>query len=161
MGIAWHPYIAQPSGRRQQARLHVPARRRVLVDNYDEVLPTGEVVPVAGTPYDFSAPGGWPLGELYLDDCFVDLVRSAAGPAVAEVVDEAGGFGLRVVAASPHIQAIQVYGPPEKGFVVLEPQFNRADPFGPEWEPDVDTGMAILAPGQSVTYSARLELFNP
>ena len=161
MGIGWHPYFALPSGRRQQARMHVPARQRVVVDNYDEVLPTGEVVPVAGTPYDFSAPGGKPVGELYLDDCFVDLVRSAEGPAVAEIVDEAAGFGLRVEAASPHIQAIQVYGPPEKGFLVLEPQFNWADPFGPEWEPGVDTGMAILAPGESVVYSARLTLFTP
>jgi galactose mutarotase-like enzyme len=141
--------------------MRVPARRRVLVDNYDEVLPTGEVVPVAGTPYDFSAPEGKALGDLYLDDCFVDLERSAAGLAMAEIVDEAAAFGLRIVAASPHIRAIQVYGPPEKGFLVLEPQFNWADPFGREWGPGVDTGMAILAPGESVVYSARLSLFTP
>jgi len=161
MGIGWHPYFALPSGRREQARLHLPARRRALVNDYDEVLPTGEVVPVAGTPYDFSMSGGRALGNLYLDDCFVDLERSAAGQAVAEVVDSEAAFGLRVVAASAQIKAIQVYGPPEKGFVVLEPQFNRADPFGPEWGPDVDTGMAILAPGESAVYSARLELFTP
>jgi aldose 1-epimerase len=45
--------------------------------------------------------------------------------------------------------------------VVVEPQFNLADPFGAEWGPDVDTGMAILEPGESVVYSARLELFIP
>jgi galactose mutarotase-like enzyme len=164
MGIGWHPYFALPSGRREQARLHLPARRRALVNDYDEVLPTGEVVPLAGTPYDFSAPGGRALGDLYLDDCFVDLERSTAGQATAaitEIVDPEAAFGLRVVAASPRIQAIQVYGPPEKGFVVLEPQFNWADPFGPEWEPDVDTGMAILEPGEAVAYQARLELFTP
>jgi galactose mutarotase-like enzyme len=161
MGIGWHPYFALPGGRREQARLRVPARRRVVVNDYDEVLPTGEVVPVAGTPYDFSLPGGKPLGDLFLDDCFVDLVRSAEGHVVAEVVDPQASYGLRVVAASPHIKAIQVYGPPEKPFIVLEPQFNWADPFGPQWGPDVDTGMAILAPGQSVVYSARLELFTP
>jgi aldose 1-epimerase len=160
IGIGWHPYFAIPSGRREQVRLHLPARRRVIVNDYDEVLPTGEVVPVAGTPYDFSMPGGRPLGDLFLDDCFVDLQRSEAGKA-AEVVDPAASYGLRVVAASPHIKAIQVYAPPDKGFVVLEPQFNWADPFGKEWAPGIDTGMAILAPGESVTYSARLELFTP
>ncbi len=161
IGIGWHPYFTIPSGRREQVRLHLPARQRVIVNDYDEVLPTGEVVPVAGTPYDFSMPGGRLLGDLFLDDCFVDLQRSAAGEAVAEVVDPAASYGLRVVAASPHIQAIQVYAPPDKGFVVLEPQFNWADPFGKEWPPGVDTGMAILAPGESVIYSARLELFTP
>ncbi|HEV7518778.1 MAG TPA: aldose 1-epimerase, partial [Thermoanaerobaculia bacterium] len=160
MGIGWHPYFALPSGRREQARLHVPARRRTVVNEYDEVLPTGEVVPVAGTPHDFSLPGGKALGVLYLDDCFVDLERSAAGDVVAEVVDPEAAFGLRVVATSPHIQAIQVYGPPEKGFIVLEPQFNWADPFGAEWGPDADTGMVLLAPGESVVYSARLELLT-
>jgi galactose mutarotase-like enzyme len=161
LGIGWHPYFAIPSGRREQVRLHLPARQRVIVNDYDEVLPTGEVVPVASTPYDFSTSGGRPLGDLFLDDCFVDLQRSAAGEAVAEVVDPAASYGLRVVAASPHVKAIQVYGPPEKAFIVLEPQFNWADPFGKEWPPGVDTGMAILEPGDSVVYSARLELFTP
>jgi galactose mutarotase-like enzyme len=159
MGIGWHPYFNLPSGRREQARLHLPARGRALVNDYDEVLPTGEVEPVAGTPYDFSTPDGRPLGDLYLDDCFVDLDRSN-GDVVAEVVDPAGSFGLRVVAASPPVAAIQVYAPPDKGFVVLEPQFNRADPFGPEWR-GADTGMVVLKPGESVGYSARLELFTP
>jgi aldose 1-epimerase len=160
VGIGWHPYFNLPSHRREQARLYVPARRRTLVNDYDEVLPTGEVVPVAGTPYDFSNPGGRPVGGLYLDDCFVDL-EAPAGEVTAEVVDPAASYGLRVVAAAPPVRAIQVYAPPEKPFIVLEPQFNWADPFGPQWGPGVDTGMARLAPGESVTYSARLELFAP
>jgi galactose mutarotase-like enzyme len=160
IGIGWHPYFTIPSGRREAARLHLPARSRTLVNDYDEVLPTGEVVPVAGTPYDFSMPGGKAVGGLYLDDCFVDL-ETAGGQVAAEVIDPAASHGLRVVAASPPVRAIQVYAPPEKGFIVVEPQLNRADPFGPEWGPDADTGMALLAPGRSVTYSARLELLTP
>lgn len=159
IGIGWHPYFNLPSGRRDQARLHLPARGRALVNDYDEVLPTGEVEPVAGTPYDFSMPGGRPLGDLYLDDCFVELERSN-GEVVAEVIDPAGSYGLRVTATSPPVAAIQVYAPPEKRFVVLEPQFNRADPFGPQWG-EVDTGMVVLKPGESAVYSARLELFTP
>ncbi len=161
MGIGWHPYFALPSGRREQARLHLPARRRALVDDYDEVLPTGELAAVAGTPYDFTAPGGRPLGGLYLDDCFVDLARGADGEVAVEVVDPAAGYGLRVVGATPRIRAVQVYAPPAARFVVLEPQMNLADPFGGEWGPGADTGMAVLAPGESVVYRARLELFTP
>jgi galactose mutarotase-like enzyme len=165
MGIGWHPYFALPAGPRQQARMRVPARGRALVNDYDEVLPTGEVEPVAGTPYDFSLPGGRALGNLYLDDCFVDLERTAAGEVIAEVVDPAAAYGLRVVADSPLIQAIQVFAPPERQIVVLEPQFNRADPFGAQWGEGAGTGtgtgMAILAPGDSAVYSVRLELFVP
>ena len=161
VGIGWHPYFVLPSGRRQQARLHIPARKRTLVNDYDEVLPTGEVVPVAGTPYDFSPPGGKPLGDLFLDDCFVDLERSAEGHVLAEIVDPEASYGLRIVGASPYIKAVQVYAPQDRAFVALEPQFNWADPFGPQWSPDVDTGMAVLAPGESAVYTVRLELFVP
>ncbi len=161
MGIGWHPYFNLPSGRREQARLHLPARGRTLVNDYDEVLPTGEVEPVAGTSHDFSAPGGRTLDGLYLDDCFVDLARPVDGSVVAEVVDPEASYGLRVVAAAPPVKAIQVYAPPHEKFVVIEPQLNRADPFGPQWGPGVDTGMVILQPGDSVIYSARLELFMP
>jgi galactose mutarotase-like enzyme len=164
MGIGWHPYFTLPSGEREKARLHLPARRRTLVNDYDEVLPTGEVAPVAGTPYDFSPPGGRPLGDLSLDDCFVDLEvgrEKENGRVVLEVVDPAAAYGLRISAGSPPVRAVQVYGPPDRKIIVVEPQFNWADPFGPQWGPDVDTGMALLAPGASVTYSARLELFTP
>jgi aldose 1-epimerase len=159
MGIGWHPYFILPSGRREQARLRLPARRRTLVNDYDEVLPTGEIVEVAGTPYDFSPsglPGGRPLGELALDDCFVDLDGS-----VAEVIDPLASYGLRITAASPAIRAFQVYAPPDQAFVAVEPQFNWADPFGARWGPDVDTGMVKLAPGESAVYAVRLELFVP
>jgi aldose 1-epimerase len=164
IGIGWHPYFALPSGRREQARLRLPARRRTLVNDYDEVLPTGEIVEIAGTPYDFSPsglPGGRPLGDLALDDCFVDLERSAGGEAVAEVIDPLASYGLRITAASRAIQAFQVYAPPDRPFMAVEPQFNWADPFGPQWGPEEDTGMVKLAPGESAVYAVRLELFTP
>jgi aldose 1-epimerase len=161
MGIGWHPYFTLPSGKREQGRMRIPARRRVLVNNYDEVLPTGYVVPLAGSSYDFSMAGGKAAGNFFLDDCFVDLERSADGNVTAEIIDPEASYGLRVMATSPHIKAIQVYAPPDQDFFVLEPQFNWADPFGPQWGAGVDTGMAILEPGETVVYSARLELFRP
>lgn len=160
MGIGWHPYFLLPSGRREQALLHVPARGRLVVIDYDEVIPTGEIAPVAGTPYDFSGPGGRPLGDLALDDCFVDLAAPAGEPVISEIFDPAASFGLRVTAAAPHLRAIQVYAPPDQSFIALEPQLNWIDPFGAQWGPDVDTGMAILRPGDSETFSVRVELLS-
>ncbi len=161
IGIGWHPYFAIPSGRRQQARLHIPASHRLLVNNYDEVLPTGEITDVRGTSYDFSMAGGAPLRELYLDDCYVGLKKNHRGETVLSTVDPAAGYGLRIVASSPQVSAVQTFAPTDRAFVVLEPQFNWADPYGPVWASDVDTGMVLLSPNQSVDYVVRLELFTP
>lgn len=161
MGIGSHPYFRIPSADRAQARLHVPARMRALVNDYDEVLPTGELRPVRDTPFDFSQPDGRPLGDIYLDDCFSDLVRDPNGDVVCRIIDPASRFDLHVIGASPAIRAVQAYAPPGEAYVALEPQFNLADPFGAEWPPEIDTGMVHLAPGESVDYRVVLEIAEP
>lgn len=158
MGIGWHPWFALPSGDRTQARLRLPAARRTLVDDYDQVLPTGKTEAVAGTPYDFRA--GQPLGDLYLDDCFFDLARDIEGAVQMSVSDPAAGYGLRLTSRSPAIKAVQVYAPPDRALVVVEPQFNLADPFGDVWPKGFDTGMAWLQPGETVAYDCRVEIAN-
>ena len=157
MGIGWHPYFALPSGRRSQARLQVPAAERLEVDNYDEVLPTGRILDVAGTPYDFRA--GAELGERYLDDCFTGLQRDEAGEIACRIEDPAGGYGVRIASASPAVTAIQVYAPPERSCVALEHQFNWPDPYGEEWR-GRDTGMALLGPGEQTRFEVSVEPFQ-
>ncbi len=159
-GAGWHPFFLFPSGERAQVRLHIPATQRALVNNYDDVFPTGQVVPVKGTPYDFTAPGGVPLKDLFLDDCFLGLQRTRQGEAVAEMIDEAANYGVRVRARSPQTRAMQVFAPVGRKVVAIEPQFNLADPFGKIWG-DVNTGMVTLKPGESVTYSVQVEVFLP
>lgn len=158
IGLGWHPYFALPSGQRRQARLRLPADLRAEVNDYDEVLPTGRLSPTSGGPYDFGGPDGAALGDLYLDDCFTGL-RREDGQAVVEVRDPAAGVGLRLASRSPHVKAIQVFAPPDKPFVVVEPQFNLADPFGAVWPREVDTGMARLQPGEQLSYDVRLSAF--
>lgn len=159
VGIGWHPYFAFPSGAREQARLEIPARKLVLVNNYDDVFPTGKLVPLSGK-YAFNKSGGLALDKNFYDDCFVDLVRDASGHVTAEIIDPAAKYGLRVIGLSPQISAFQAYAPPDKSFVAFEPQYNWGDPFGKEWK-GVNTGMVTLKPGESTTYSVQLELFVP
>jgi len=142
MGIGWHPYFLIPSRQRDQARLHLPANDRAIVNNYDDVFPTGRLEAVRSTPYDFNAPEGVPLQNLFLDDCFLSLPM----PPIAELRDPASGYGMRIVAASSAIRAFQVYAP-------------LGDPFGREWG-GRDTGMVWLNPGQSSAYAVDLELFR-
>ncbi|WP_296819935.1 aldose 1-epimerase [Brevundimonas sp.] len=154
MGIGWHPWFNLPSGRREQARLTLPANARTLVNDYDAVLPTGEVAPVAGTPHDFRE--GRALDDLYLDDCFTDLVREDGELALA-FEDPTAGYGLALTSASPAVKAVQVYAPLDRPVLVIEPQFNVADPFAAIWRRR-KTGMTKLVPGQAARYLVRLQI---
>jgi aldose 1-epimerase len=159
LGIGWHPYFAIPSGDRKQARLHIPAADLAEVNNYDDVFPTGRLVPVAGTKYDFTSPRGVALGGLFLDDNFSRLTRTA-GDVVVNLTDPAANYGLHIEGLSKEIRTIQVYAPPDKPFAAIEEQFNFADPFSPIWK-GMNTGMVTLLPGQSVNWTIRLVLFTP
>jgi aldose 1-epimerase len=162
IAIGWHPYFALPSGDRTQARLHIPAKMRAIVNNYDDVFPTGALVPVAGTPYDFTAADGAPLKSEFLDDCFTDVERDSAGHLVSTITDPAAKYGVRITALVPEVKAFQAYAPLDKSFVAFEPQFNLGDPFSAVWQKShADTGMVVLQPGQSVRYAVNVELFVP
>ncbi len=160
MGIGWHPYFVVPSGERKQARLHLPSETRAVMNNYDDSFITGKRVEAQGTAYDFSAAGGRALGTQYLDDNYSNLTREQDGSTVSEVIDPAAHYGLRLTTLSPEIKSIQVYAPPQKSFVAIEPQFNLPDPYNPQWG-KVDTGMVLLKPRHSVSWRVRLELFTP
>lgn len=162
MAISFHTYFRFPSGDRTQARLYIPAEERVIVNNYDDVFPTGKIVPVKGTLYDFTAAQGAPLGPtLYMDDCFTDLQRNRVGQVVIEIMDAKAHYGLRLIGLSPQIHTIQVYTPPDQKYVVVEPQFNLSDPFNKKIWGNRNTDMDWLTPGQSVSWHVRLELFIP
>ena len=158
MSIGWHPYFVIPSGHRAQARVHIPATMLAIVNNYGDAFPTGQLKPVKGTEYDYTAPGGVALDDHFLDDNFSHLQRTN-GAADVKLIDPESNYGLTVSALSPEIRTIQVYSP-KTAFVAVEPQFNYVDPFGKEWK-GMDTGMVTLRPGQSVTWKVRLELFTP
>ncbi len=161
MGIGWHPYFNIPSGDRAQARLHIPASQLALVNNYDDVFPTGKFKPVKGTPYDYNAPEGKPLEGNFLDDNFSKLNRTD-GAVDVQLIDPKASYGIHVYAESPEIKSVQVYAPtdPGKNFTAIEEQFNFVDPFGKQWH-GTHTGMVTLKPGASVTWKVKLELFTP
>ena len=159
ISVGWHPYFAIPSGDRTQARLHIPASKLAEVNNYDDVFPTGKLLPVIGTKYDFRSPAGVPLGNIFMDDNFADLSRTT-GEVVVDLTDPASAYGIHIEGLSPEIRTVQVYAPPDKAFAAIEEQFNFADPFSSLWN-GMNTGMVTLKPGHSVTWKVRLELFTP
>jgi aldose 1-epimerase len=151
VGIGWHPYLNLIGGERATARLTIPARRRLEVYDYDAVLPTGQTLALDGSPYDFSE--GAALGDLYLDDCFVDLVRTHGE---LRLTLDSGGCRITMRTRSPSVTAVQVYAPPSRDIVVIEPQFNRPDPFSNNW--CGTGGMVLLQPSQSARYEVGMRL---
>ena len=89
----------------------------------------------------------------------MDLERQPDGSVISEIIDPKANYGLRITVLSREIQVIQVYSPPDKLFLALEPQFNYVDPYGKQWG-KTNTGMVDLNPGQSVSYRVRLEMFK-
>ena len=159
MAIGAHPYFAIPSENRAQARLHIPAERIAGITSYEEEMPTGELKPVSGTPYDYRAAEGVPLDNHALDDNFSHLLRTH-GAIEVKLIDPEAHYGIDVEGLSPTIRSVQVYSPRGKNFVAVEDQFNFVDPFGKEWK-GMNTGMVTLHPGQSTTWEIRLRLLTP
>jgi len=159
MAIAWHPYFNLPSGDRTQARVRIPASTYAEVDGYDNVFPTGKVIPVQGTRYDLRAVGGVPLGKELFDDNW-NHIEWANKAATVQVIDPAAKYGISIEGLSPEIKAIQMYAPPTAKFVAIEHQYNFGDPFGKVWG-STDTGMVTLKPGQTTKWHVRLHVFVP
>lgn len=159
MAIGWHPYFNLPSHDRDQVRVHIPGSMLAQVDNYDNVFPTGKLLPVAGTKYDLQAPNGVPLDKNFYDDNWSHL-QWKNGAVTVKVIDPAAQYGVEIQGLSPEIKTIQMYAPPDKQFVAIEDQFNFANPFGKEWG-SMDTGMVTLKPGQSTRWNVRLRVFVP
>jgi galactose mutarotase-like enzyme len=159
IAIAWHPYFNLPSGDRTQARVHIPANTTAEVDGYDNVFPTGKILPVDGTRYDLRAPDGKALGTEFFDDNWNHL-NWVNKTVTVKITDPAAHYGVDIIGFSPEIKALQMYAPPTKQFVAIEHQYNFGDPFGKEWG-KTDTGMVTLKPGASTKWHVRLHVFVP
>ena len=161
MAIAWHPYFNLPSGDRTQARVQIPASTVAEVDGYDNVFPTGKLVPVEGTKFDLRSSGGNAAGHA---TSTTTTGATWSGPKGRSRSGDRSGRALwiKIEGLSPEIKAIQMYAPPMAHFVAIEHQYNLADPFGKEWgKTEKFTGMVTLKPGQATKWHVRLHVFVP
>ena len=161
VGIGWHPRFAIFDENREQLRLHIPAEKREEVRDRASGMPSGVLLPLAGSAYDFTMRGGVPLGKMDLEDNFTGLRRELLdNSAIVELSDPTNDYGLRMIALTPTIKAFRVDAPADANYVSIGPQFNLDDPLGREWGKDEDTGMVVLQPGQTTQWKVRLELYS-
>jgi aldose 1-epimerase len=159
MAIGWRPFLTTPSGRRGEMLLHLPPGGHIQTGA--DGLPTGRIQPVSGTPYDFTAHDGAMLGPQSLDDSFVNLHTTSlidTDPA-AELQDKGAQYGLRIVPLSSNIKVFHILSPLAKATLSIVPRMSLDDSFSKQWQQD--SGVVTLAPGDSLEWKVRLELFLP
>jgi galactose mutarotase-like enzyme len=161
VSVGWMPHFAIPSGQRGQVRLHIPAGERIETSDAKNRVPTGRIVPVTGTAYDFTQHTGTQLNNMSVDEDFTGLKSTVfdMGPTI-ELMDPAADYGLRMVCRSADIKDIHVYAPGGKNYVVIEPQFSHMDPLNKAWKTG-GNGMVMLQPGELVKWEVRLEFYSP
>lgn len=138
-GFGLHPWFRVP-GSRQDVFLQVPAAYRMEAE---EKLPTGRLLPVAGTPFDLRQPT--PLEGLNLDDVYIGLDPSSR-PAF-ELRDR----GVRVVlTGSREFTHMVVYTPPNQPFFCLENQTSSTDAHN-LWERGLreESHLQVVSPGET------------
>jgi aldose 1-epimerase len=132
------------------ALLEIPATAYVAVD--DRQLPTGEILPLAGHPLDFSKRKS--LSGHDLDVTYTELIRDDSGLAVATLEDALGG--LIELSADRNFPYLQVYtgNNNEKGrrrtSVAVEPMTCPPDALRSGKD------VVVLEPGQHWAGSWRL-----
>jgi len=100
-GLGFHPYLAVTTPTIEGVELEIPARAYVAVN--DRFLPTGEILPLAGSQIDFSKRKSVSGHEL--DVTYTELVRDDSGLVTAIVQDAKGGVvELSVDRNFPYLQ---------------------------------------------------------
>ncbi len=135
--VGFHPYLrAGPTtdGRIDGYRLTLLAAKRLRLK---DMIPTGEVEPVDGTAYDFRTPRL--IGETRFDDGFTELPYKG-GVASVRLYNDALGFGVELWQDESY-GFLQVYTPPHRRAIAVEPMSGAADAF------NNGIGLTVLEPG--------------
>lgn len=91
-GAGAHPYLRLDEGGVDGWLLQVPAQ--ATMENDDRAIPTGRLLSVAGTQFDFTSPR--PIGQVQLDTCFTELQRGPDGLAWVELTSPDGQRRLKM-----------------------------------------------------------------
>ncbi len=101
VGVGFHPYLAVTTTTIDGAELEVPARAFVAAN--ERLLPTGEILPVAGHAVDFSVAKSVNGHELNVT--YTELVRDDTGLSTVQLRDRHGAMvELQVDRTFPYLQ---------------------------------------------------------
>jgi galactose mutarotase-like enzyme len=133
VAFGWHPYLRLPGSPRSHWRLRLPPREHLLLDARG--LPTGERVAESG--------GGAPIGRRTFDDLYA-FGRSR----VLAVESDDAAISVR---ADPGYPYAQVWVPPGRPFVALEPMTVPTNAL-------TDGSVPVIAPGEAFRGSFAVDV---
>ena len=154
VGFGSHPYFQIPSGDASALRVQIPAQSIAEIDNLDNVLPTGRLLPVSdhGHRLDFNQPKALPSGVI---DNFFILDPHQAKEVLLE--DHTARIRYRFKALSSNIMGVQMFYPGQGSVVAVEFVTHFPDPRKELWK-DQATGMQLLKAGERVSYEYELSI---
>lgn len=146
VAAGFHPYFTVGSALIDTATLQVPFGATL---EFKDLLPTGTVLPVDGTPLDFRQPR--PIGGTVFNTCYLQPVRDPDGHLRIRLSDAATGRSLAVWMDAAFDYVVLYSGDPlpddhRRRALAIEPMTCGADAFNhPEW------GLASLVPGETLS----------
>ena len=145
-GAGAHPYVRLVAGGLiDDALLHIPAGATLEADTRG--IPTGTVLPVDGTAFDFRSPR--PIGSLTLDTAFTRLISANDGITTIELTAADRSQGVAVWMDASHGYAMIYSGDTlpdarrRRHGLAIEPMTCAPDAF------NSGGGLVILAPGDT------------
>ena len=142
----FHPYFTVGSALINTSTLQVPFS---ATQEFKDLLPTGTILPVEGTPLDFRQPR--PLGSTVFNTCYLQPTRDPDGHLRIRLADPATGRALAVWMDAAFDYVVLYSGDPlpedhRRRALAIEPMTCGADAFNhPEW------GLASLVPGETLS----------
>ena len=116
VGFGWHPYF-RLAGKADRHLMQLPACEKVVID--DRMIPTGRREPFAAFRRKT------PVGDTILDNCFYNLSPAAS----CLLALEGAGRRVTVKAARRRFPFFQVFTPPHRESIALEPMSCNVNAF--------------------------------
>ena len=153
VAAGFHPYFTVGSEQIDLDTLHVPMQSTLEMVN---LLPTGTVLPVENTPFDFRQSR--PIGDTAFNTCYLNPIRDADGMLRLRLGTVDGGRKTTVWMNETFNYVVLYSGDPlppshRRRSLAIEPMTCAADGFNhAEW------GVKSLAPGEIFTGSWGVEV---
>lgn len=147
VAAGFHPYFTVGSALIDADALQVPFG--ATLEFNEHLVPTGRVLPVEGTAFDFRRPR--PIGPTKFNTCYTQPQRDPDGWARVRLSDGAKGRTVTVSLDQTFDYVVLYSGDPlpethRRRALAIEPMTCASDAFNrPEW------GLSVLKPGERLT----------
>lgn len=145
VAAGFHPYFTVGSELIDADTLHIPFQSMLEYNN--NLVPTGAVLPVEGTEFDFRHPR--PIGGTKFNTCFLNPQRGPDGVLAIRLSDPATGRALTVSLGEAFDYVVLYSGDPlpedhRRRALAIEPMTCGSDAFNhPDW------GLVTLGPDEA------------